>query len=74
MAGSNTYDVVVIGGGHNGLVNSAYLATRGQESSCARAAPCSRRGRLYGRDRPGLQVLGFFLRRVVASAGNHSRP
>jgi len=26
MAGSNSYDVIVIGGGHNGLVNSAYLA------------------------------------------------
>src|SRR5215467_7539514 len=29
MAGSNSYDVIVIGGGHNGLVNSAYLARAG---------------------------------------------
>src|SRR5579863_8083575 len=31
MAGSNSYDVVVIGGGHNGLVNSAYLAKAGKK-------------------------------------------
>src|SRR5215831_8894362 len=31
MAGSNKYDVIVIGGGHNGLVNSAYLARAGKK-------------------------------------------
>src|SRR6266568_5076864 len=31
MAGSNSYDVIVIGGGHNGLVNSAYLAKAGKK-------------------------------------------
>src|SRR5437879_10152846 len=31
MAGSNTSDVIVIGGGHNGLVNSAYLARAGKK-------------------------------------------
>ena len=26
-----TYDIIVIGGGHNGLVNSAYLAKAGKK-------------------------------------------
>src|SRR5438874_5747464 len=30
MAGSNKYDVIVIGGGHNGLTNAAYLARAGK--------------------------------------------
>ena len=30
MAGSNQYDVIVIGGGHNGLVNAAYLQRAGK--------------------------------------------
>ena len=31
MAGSPTYDAIVIGGGHNGLVNAAYLARAGKK-------------------------------------------
>src|SRR6478609_7324490 len=31
MAGSNSYDAIVIGGGHNGLVNAAYLARAGKK-------------------------------------------
>src|SRR3974390_1777725 len=31
MAGSNQYDVIVIGGGHNGLVNAAYLQRAGKK-------------------------------------------
>jgi phytoene dehydrogenase-like protein len=31
VAGSNKYDVIVIGGGHNGLVNAAYLARAGKK-------------------------------------------
>ena len=27
----NTYDAIVIGGGHNGLVNAAYLARAGKK-------------------------------------------
>jgi len=28
---ANSYDVIVIGGGHNGLVNAAYLAKAGEK-------------------------------------------
>ena len=36
------YDVIVIGGGHNGLVNAAYLAqARAKKFSCSSAATCS---------------------------------
>ena len=29
MADKNKYDAIVVGGGHNGLVNGAYLAKAG---------------------------------------------
>ena len=45
---SGQYDAIVIGGGHNGLVNAAYLATRRQESpgawsgvTLSAAPPCT---------------------------------
>jgi phytoene dehydrogenase-like protein len=44
---NNKYDVIVIGGGHNGLVNAAYLARAGQESClCSSADTCSAARRL----------------------------
>lgn len=40
---SNTYDAIVIGGGHNGLVSAAYLARSG-----ARTVVLESRGALGG--------------------------
>ena len=31
MSTSTTYDAIVVGGGHNGLVNAAYLARAGRK-------------------------------------------
>jgi len=35
------YDAIVIGGGHNGLVNAAYLAKAGKKVSSSNAATFS---------------------------------
>src|SRR5262249_7144596 len=50
----STYDVVVIGGGHNGLVNAAYLARAGK-----RVLVCERRHVLGGAAVTGEVFSGF---------------
>jgi len=68
-----SYDVVVIGGGHNGLVNAAYLAKAGKK-----VLVLERRGVLGGaavteENRPGLPLLRMFLCRFTFTSRNHSR-
>ena len=44
MHGSGTYDAVVGGGGHNGLVCAAYLARAGLRRAGAQAGAVARTG------------------------------
>ena len=70
---SATYDAIVIGGGHNGLVAAAYLARAGAAHPGPRATARPRRRRRHRGDRPGLPLLRRVLRRQPAAAGDHPR-
>ena len=70
------HDVVIVGGGHNGLTAAAYLARAGRLRAAPRARrPRRRRGRLgaglRGRRRPALALL---VPREPAPAAHHRRP
>ena len=47
---SNTYDVVAMGAGHNGLVAAAYLAKAGKKVLVLERKPLARRRRGHARD------------------------
>ena len=73
-ARDRTYDAIVIGGGHNGLVNGAYLAKARPEDPDPRAAP-SRRWRGDHRGAPArLLVHDVLVRAEPAAARHHPRP
>jgi len=66
------YDVIVIGGGHNGLVNAAYLARAGK-----RVLVLERRHVLGGAavNRGSLsrfQIFGLLICRLALTSGDHS--
>ena len=67
------YDAIVVGGGHNGLVNGAYLAKAGLQDADPRAAPPRRRRGDHRGAAPGLLVHDVLLRAEPAAAGDHPR-
>ena len=70
---NNRYDVIVIGGGHNGLVNAAYLARAGKKVLVLERRHVLGGAAVTEEIFPGLQVFSLLLRSLPLTAGDHSR-
>ncbi len=68
-----TYDAIVVGGGHNGLVNGAYLAKAGLQHADPRAAPPRRRRGDHRGAAPRLLVHHLLVRALAAPAADRPR-
>ncbi len=68
-----TYDVIVIGGGHNGLTAAAYLARAGRKVLVLERRHVLGGAAVTEEVFPGLQVLGLLVRRLAAAPGDHPR-
>ncbi len=73
-AADRTYDAIVVGGGHNGLVNGAYLAKAGLKTLILERRPLVRRRGDHRGALPGLLVHDLLVRPEPAPAGHHPRP
>ena len=62
MTDTHRYDAIVVGGGHNGLVNGAYLAKAGMKHAHPRATPPRRWRRDHRGALPRLQLHDVLLR------------
>ena len=67
------YDAVVIGGGHNGLVDRRVSGEGRQEGRRPRAPAPAGRGRGLRGDRARLPLQRLLLRRLAAPPGDHPR-
>ena len=69
-----SYDLIIIGAGHNGLVTAAYLAQAGAQGPRPRAPRRPRRVLRHRGALARLQGLHRRLRQQPAAAGDHPRP
>jgi phytoene dehydrogenase-like protein len=68
------HDVVIIGGGHNGLVCSAYLAMAGLKVVVLEQHPIAGGAAITGEFSPRLFQFCRILYRLSTEPKNHSRP
>ena len=71
MAGSK-YNVIVIGGGHNGLVNAAYLAKAGKKVLVLVLRPCTARSACMVSNACNAFCAQFFQVKLFALSGPHT--
>src|SRR2546429_309473 len=67
------YDCIVIGGGHNGLGNAAYLARAGKRVLVLERRHVLGGGAATEAGFPRLQIFSLLVRRFAAASGDHSR-
>ena len=68
------HDVVIIGGGHNGLVCSAYLAMAGLKVLVLDQRPVAGGAAVTEEFSPGFRKFGRIVRCFSFEPKNHSRP
>ena len=68
-----SYDAIVVGGGHNGLVNGAYLAKAGLRTLIIERRHARRRRRHHRGAVPGLPLHDVLLRAQPPAARHHPR-
>ena len=71
---SDKFDAIVIGGGHNGLVNAAYLARAGKKVLVLERRHVLGGATVTEEIYPGFKFSCVLLRGQFAPPGDHPRP